>query len=234
MHECEIAHLDLKLENVLIHEDFTIKVNDFDLSQRTTDTNIIGGGTMNYRAPEIVSKICTNFKAADIFSLGVILFNLVNGIPCFSEDPQFNLPYDMVVKNSQNYWTKYALKYSKNPEAINEAFKKLIEMMLAENPDDRPSLNELLELPYLTENLMSHEEYLEACWAENWRVKKVLISPNLDALSKILPFWDLFRDKFVCVCMRGLIIINGACEAVQFTRLIYWAFFLKKKNGSYL
>ena len=84
-----MAHLDLKLDNLLISDDYNIKLCDFGLfeylppiaSSKVTK-NL---GTDGYKAPEIYFQPNKGFDAdkADIFSLGVILFLLVFKVPPF-------------------------------------------------------------------------------------------------------------------------------------------------------
>jgi polo-like kinase 1 len=107
MHKRGAAHLDLKLENILIGEKYEILITDFDTSYIKGDPEIIGRGTTNYRAPEILNekREIDPFKA-DIFSLGIILFTMALG----------NLPYienglidgidlqEMVMIQDPNFW----------------------------------------------------------------------------------------------------------------------------------
>ena len=88
LHSQHIAHLDLKLENLLLSKDFSLKIADFDLAQdiRTTKTPIGWGGTANYRAPEILSGSCESLCAADIYSAGVCLYVLMAGAFPFIEE----------------------------------------------------------------------------------------------------------------------------------------------------
>jgi len=79
LHSKEAAHLDLKLENLLIGDDFTLKITDFDLSYMSEDGQVVTKGTKNYRAPEIIEGSCTDPYAADIYSAGVILYLLKTG-----------------------------------------------------------------------------------------------------------------------------------------------------------
>jgi serine/threonine protein kinase len=48
-----VAHLDLKLENVLLTEEFRIKLCDLGFSQSTEDRVFQSVGTDGYKAPEI-------------------------------------------------------------------------------------------------------------------------------------------------------------------------------------
>mmetsp|Transcript_1038 Transcript_1038/g.929 ORF Transcript_1038/g.929 Transcript_1038/m.929 type:complete len:106 (+) Transcript_1038:460-777(+) len=62
IHSKNIAHLDIKPENILIGENYTLKLTDFDGSvscEAGTQTHVGkkgGCGTINYRAPEMISN----------------------------------------------------------------------------------------------------------------------------------------------------------------------------------
>ena len=92
MHSQGIAHLDLKLENVLLTDDFVLKICDFDLTQDFADPQLISKGTKNYRAPELwlnsnhYTPKKVDYFAADVFSAGVCLYALVTGAFPFSEE----------------------------------------------------------------------------------------------------------------------------------------------------
>ena len=74
IHSQGFAHLDLKLENLMLGSQFTLKIIDFDQTQCLSEKEIKSAGTEGYRAPEVISGRCQNFKAADIYSAGVILY----------------------------------------------------------------------------------------------------------------------------------------------------------------
>jgi serine/threonine protein kinase len=87
LHARDIAHMDLKPENILLGEDGLLKVTDFDSSVFVDKERVISKvGTRNYRAPECISCNAKDLFAADIFSLGVILFILKVGIFPYAED----------------------------------------------------------------------------------------------------------------------------------------------------
>ena len=78
-----ITHRDLKPDNLLFDDKFNLKIVDFG------HANFLGGhgkgklstysvGTPYYAAPEIQSQKPYSGLASDIFSLGVILFVMVN------------------------------------------------------------------------------------------------------------------------------------------------------------
>ena len=94
--ELGIAHRDLSLENVLVQGDVG-KLCDFGLS---TDADKLATGQVgkrNYMAPEVVAAASVKGyydpRAADVWSLGVMLFVLITGSPLFAvagdQDPTF-------------------------------------------------------------------------------------------------------------------------------------------------
>lgn len=79
MHERNIIHRDLKLENILLtskESDYEIKVADFGLSTTTDNIDLFRKcGTPGFVAPEVLLNYQYGTKV-DIFSLGVILYVL--------------------------------------------------------------------------------------------------------------------------------------------------------------
>jgi serine/threonine protein kinase len=78
MHAEGVTHQDLKPENFLVRSDGHITVCD--LGQARTGDYLTGMfGTHSYRAPEQGFKATFNAKAADVYSLGLILFVMMSG-----------------------------------------------------------------------------------------------------------------------------------------------------------
>ena len=70
----QVAHLDLKLENILVDSNMDIKITDFGFSSVGPSYVDAYGGTKAYMAPEILERKSYNGFKADIFSFGVLLF----------------------------------------------------------------------------------------------------------------------------------------------------------------
>jgi len=88
LHERNVAHRDLKLDNVLLDEKKQIKLIDFGFSVCINEESKLSlyCGTPHYMDPDIVKKKDYNGKAADVWALGVILFILMTGkLPFFGE-----------------------------------------------------------------------------------------------------------------------------------------------------
>jgi Serine/threonine protein kinase len=58
LHSQGIAHLDIKPENLLLGNDFELKIADFDLSYKIGDAGLRGKGSKSYMAPEVELSIC--------------------------------------------------------------------------------------------------------------------------------------------------------------------------------
>jgi serine/threonine protein kinase len=158
LHKNGIAHLDLKLDNLLLGANRCIKIIDFDLSQRIEDEKrsyARGKGTTNYRAPEIRTRKCGNYKAADIYSMGVILFALVTGLPPYTENEKGECDgwYFLMTKQQESYWAKIA-KYV----SVSDDFIELFSGMVNEQPEQRLTINKVRACKWYKGPILSDQE----------------------------------------------------------------------------
>lgn len=83
MHDSQLMHLDLKLENFVINGNYDVQIVDFGFAKMAIDGNWMTSGrrgTEGYMAPEVEEqKGYYDGRSADVFSLGVCLFTLVMG-----------------------------------------------------------------------------------------------------------------------------------------------------------
>ena len=79
IHSCDIVHGDLSSKNILI-QNIKIKVLDFGESAKESQKKIYTIITPKYASPEIISqKIIHLSKISDLWSSGIILFELITG-----------------------------------------------------------------------------------------------------------------------------------------------------------
>lgn len=97
LHSQKIVHRDIKLENILVDKNLNLKLADFGFAanQRIHKLNSYRG-TFTYMAPEIKEYRPYDGRAADIFSLGVILFIVVIGFFPFKEARRDEYYYNLI------------------------------------------------------------------------------------------------------------------------------------------
>ena len=100
-HQAGIVHRDLKPANVLIDNDGLLKIVDFGVAaaQSQGDTQLTKTGYVigspKYMAPEqILGKKVD--ERADIYSLGVILYEMLTGVPPYSRGDHMSVMYQHV------------------------------------------------------------------------------------------------------------------------------------------
>ena len=146
IHNAKYCHLDIKPANILFDENYNPKIYGFYFCR--LNENNLQRGTIEYTAPEIFDfHIYDGFKS-DIFSLGHLLFNLVCGILGFRSSEKNDQFYRLIKeKKYEEYW---GLKQFKTLNLSHE-FKDLVVKMLAFNPNERPTIDEILQSAWMQE-----------------------------------------------------------------------------------
>jgi serine/threonine-protein kinase len=86
-HENGIIHRDIKPANILLTPECEPKIGDFGLARCTrTGADGLAMGTPAYMAPEIVDHPEKGDPTSDVFALGVVLQELLTGIPAGSDE----------------------------------------------------------------------------------------------------------------------------------------------------
>lgn len=139
MHGKGVVHRDLKLENILVDDNMNLKVADFGFATFRKIHNLKSyRGTMTYMAPEIKEGKTYDGVQIDMFSTGVILFIIVQGIFPFKEAKKDEYFYNLLLQgDTATYWKKTG------GQNLSDDFKDLILKMFSYNGKDRPTVEEI-------------------------------------------------------------------------------------------
>ena len=159
LHSKGAAHLDIKLENLLIGDNYTLKLTDFDMSYLPKDGEVKARGTKNYRAPEIMRATCRDPYAADIYSAGIVLFLLkTRGKIAFKDGESLVNPNKA---NSKLFWEDKVKMMGESTSFFEEEFKELFMMMTRSEPRERLTLAEIKSSNWYNMDVYSQEELEE-------------------------------------------------------------------------
>lgn len=132
-HEQGVIHRDIKPSNILIGNDGRVKLVDFGIS-KTSCSDLTSTqsflGTPSYMAPEQIMNRPVD-QRADIFSLGVLLYQLLSGQLPFEAQNAHAILYRIVSVNRSRF-----------PDARRPYFEdleKMLDKALAKRPEDRYS-----------------------------------------------------------------------------------------------
>lgn len=134
-HRAGIVHRDVKPENVLISSTGQVKVTDFGLARAVTTSTLTGDsdillGTASYLSPEQVEHGTADARS-DVYSAGLLLFEMVTGEKAFPGDSPIHVAYQHVHGTMP--------KASDAVPTVPAAVDRLIAEATAKNPDDRPA-----------------------------------------------------------------------------------------------
>ncbi|KAI8817281.1 kinase-like domain-containing protein [Fimicolochytrium jonesii] len=142
-HKSSIIHRDLKPENILLDQDKNIKIIDFGFVKLFEQTNCLQTfcGSPFYASPEMIIGKEYSGPEVDIWSMGVILFALLNGYLPFKD------------ANTQELYRKISTgTYEMQTRWMNEASSDLIKRMLTVEPSQRATMDEIKHHRWVTED----------------------------------------------------------------------------------
>ena len=162
-----IIHRDIKPENLLVGNNGQLKLTDFGGSNYLEGGNVryTTCGTQIYHSPEMLLKKGYDTRV-DIWAIGILIFELMVGRPPFKSDAQHSME-DNIVHLRINW-----------PNTMNLLAKNLISKILKLEPDQRPTLKEILEHQFIL-------SYVENPTSRLILPSEVIIKPFI--ISKQLP-----------------------------------------------
>ncbi|KAJ5071521.1 mitogen-activated protein kinase kinase kinase [Anaeramoeba ignava] len=147
LHSLKFIHRDLKSSNILITEDNHLKIIDFGYSRYEAkeydlDPLTFNTGTLNWMAPEILRKESKYTSKVDVYSYGLVLWEIV-----FRQ-----VPYRVHLQSVRNYDLRNEVGYKKvRPQLpiTKQAPQEIIDLIKKcwkQNPDSRPSFDEICKI----------------------------------------------------------------------------------------
>jgi serine/threonine protein kinase len=139
-HNVDIVHRDIKPDNVMLRRDGYVKVLDFGLAH-----NLEGGpdaiaglaiGTLRYMSPEqaLMGELT---GASDIFSTGLVLYELATGIHPFEAATPLEVMHAIATRRPE--------PASAFGVSLPEGFSELLAAMLAKDPAQRPAAEDVAQ-----------------------------------------------------------------------------------------
>lgn len=170
-----VVHRDVKLENIMLDENSNVRVIDFGFSKSLNDQKELlktQCGSYPYSAPELL-KNSPYTKAVDVWSLGVLLFAMING----------SLPFEDT--NMKKLANKILYTDPKFLDDVSQPCVDLISRMLEKNPDKRANLKEVKEHEWMKiHNCVEYNvEFVKKFQnkhsiATDFKKKSILCQPN--------------------------------------------------------
>lgn len=137
IHEANVLHRDLKPSNILLPRDGGVKVCDFGLATLVDEQEALTMGTARYMAPEMFTDADADGRA-DVYSLGMIAYEMLIGRPKFEEQ------FRTVLRDQRNQalrWMKWhtnqrltATPAGRLVPELPEELSDIIERLMAKDP----------------------------------------------------------------------------------------------------
>ncbi|KAG7972470.1 hypothetical protein I3843_07G185500 [Carya illinoinensis] len=201
-HDKGVSHRDLKPDNLLLDQWGNLKVSDFGLSalRKPGDILTTACGSPSYVAPELLMNKGYDGAAADIWSCGVILFELLAG----------RLPFDD--SNLINLYKKICRADYTCPQWFTEDQKKLLSRILDPNPKKR------MTIPEIVEDEWFQKDYVPSCGYEcNEKIQVDDVNAAFDSIEETateanIPKSSSFINAFQLIAMSHDLNLSGLFE----------------------
>lgn len=128
-----IMHRDLKSLNILVDQNFHVRLTDFGLSQDKTTKMNTRVGTLNWVAPEVLEGAVAYDEKADIYSFGMVLWELLTGRTPYEGKSQLQVIRMIDMREKERI-----------PDNTDPDYARLIRACWHEDPKKRPAIARVL------------------------------------------------------------------------------------------
>jgi serine/threonine protein kinase len=167
LHERGVVHRDLKPENCALDAKGTVKIIDFGLATRFEKGQLLHEycGSPEYAAPEVMKQVPHEGPPTDMWSIGVILYDMVMGRLPFDAEPS---SFDLLDID----------------ESLTPEFQQLLKQILVEDPQKRANAYEVAKCDWM---------HLAACVGDNSEMD--LVSTSESSSSTLSATMSLSEDS---------------------------------------
>ena len=154
LHDNNIAHCDIKSDNILLGKDGKLKLSDFGSSLRMNEPedNILRTqGNIYFFPPELVEdkekeKKSIDYKAVDIWDLGISIYTYIFKCLPFMPENRENIVELFKAITDSNF------DFNKNGVTISEEMKKLLMHLFEKDPEKRFTADDIVNYTWLNQN----------------------------------------------------------------------------------
>ena len=154
LHSRHRIHRDIKSDNILLSHQGEIKIADLGLCaqvNKNQPNRQTFSGTLLWMAPEVLKQEKYNFKI-DIWSLGIVAFELGSGEPPYYHESQTKIVSNVINQKPARLVDSIASSFD---------FNSFIDRCLVKDPENRACTDELLNHPFITNCDCSFEEFFK-------------------------------------------------------------------------
>ena len=150
IHGRKILHRDIKVQNIFLTGNNTVKLGDFGISRVLENTQEHAQtvvGTPYYMSPEVCQSSKYTYKA-DVWSLGVVLYELCAGKRPFIAENLLGLVYKIVEEEPEPI-----------PDTYSPELQEIVKKLLTKDVASRPTISQLFEMPMIRAKM---EEFINS------------------------------------------------------------------------
>ncbi|MEK6303791.1 MAG: serine/threonine-protein kinase [Acidobacteriota bacterium] len=221
-HRNGIIHRDLKPDNIILVDEggrLTTKVLDFGIARMVGGENLTlageGFGTPAYMSPERIAGVGGDDPRIDIYSLGIILFEMLSG----------KAPFESRASDPGMYWSEMRNLHSSEPLpalsslGVPESLEKITRRATAKRLEDRyPTANEMLgEVRGSGLCAATSDDFTPTALVSNTRLALTTVPGDAEVFVD-----DVRRGTSDAV--RGKIVIEGLTAGLHTVRVLKGGF----------